>query len=119
MYGRAAPDKKLMKIDSSDNNKETYLFKHGNGRQVCTLQILYLTMLTESDVSSIASQPTLVRPMADLDLLCKKKTLGTYSDLSLKYALGAQSTVSIGAPQRYHVDRSRKSKPRAGLGVEM
>lgn len=34
MYGRSAPDEKLVKIQSSDNNKEDYLFKHGNGFQV-------------------------------------------------------------------------------------
>ncbi len=34
MYGRSAPDEKLIKIQSSDNNKEHYLFKHGNGLQV-------------------------------------------------------------------------------------
>ncbi|CAM9283574.1 unnamed protein product, partial [Hapterophycus canaliculatus] len=34
MYGRSAPDEKLLKIQSSDNNKETYLFKHGNGFQI-------------------------------------------------------------------------------------
>lgn len=36
MYGRSAPDEKLIKIQSSDNNKEDYLFKHGNGFQVGT-----------------------------------------------------------------------------------
>ncbi|CAN0551777.1 unnamed protein product [Ectocarpus sp. 12 AP-2014] len=34
MYGRSTPDEKLIKIQSSDNNKETYLFKHGNGFQI-------------------------------------------------------------------------------------
>ncbi|CAM9826539.1 unnamed protein product [Ascophyllum nodosum] len=34
MYGRTSPDSKLIKIQSSDDNLETYLFKHGNGRQL-------------------------------------------------------------------------------------
>lgn len=34
MYGRSSPDEKLTKIHSSDDNKETYVFKHGNGLQV-------------------------------------------------------------------------------------
>lgn len=34
MYGRSSPEEKLIKIQSSDNNKEPYLFKHGNGFQV-------------------------------------------------------------------------------------
>eukprot|EP00903_Cladosiphon_okamuranus_P017103 g15758.t1 len=34
MYGRSSPDEKLIKIQSSDNNKEPYLFKHGNGFQI-------------------------------------------------------------------------------------
>ncbi|CAM9897851.1 unnamed protein product [Ectocarpus sp. 4 AP-2014] len=34
MYGRSTPDEKLIKIQSSDNNKDTYLFKHGNGFQI-------------------------------------------------------------------------------------
>eukprot|EP00752_Nemacystus_decipiens_P012158 g10777.t1 len=34
MYGRSSPDEKVIKIQSSDNNKEPYLFKHGNGLQI-------------------------------------------------------------------------------------
>eukprot|EP00904_Undaria_pinnatifida_P002081 jgi/Undpi1/11874/HiC_scaffold_4.g01573.m1 len=34
MYGRSSPDEKLTKIHSSDDNKETYVFKHGNGLQL-------------------------------------------------------------------------------------
>ncbi|CAM9285664.1 unnamed protein product, partial [Choristocarpus tenellus] len=34
MYGRSSPDAKLSRIDTSDNNGEHYLFKHGNGHQI-------------------------------------------------------------------------------------
>lgn len=43
MYGRSSPDEKLIKIQSSDNNNETYLFKHGNGFQVSDLPLGILT----------------------------------------------------------------------------
>ncbi|CAM9314796.1 unnamed protein product, partial [Discosporangium mesarthrocarpum] len=38
LYGRPSSDAKLVRIDSSDNNGEPYLLKHGNGRQVKGLE---------------------------------------------------------------------------------
>jgi hypothetical protein len=37
LYGRPDPDAKLQRVDTSDNNGEPFLFKHGNGRQVSML----------------------------------------------------------------------------------
>ncbi|CAM9852253.1 unnamed protein product [Chrysoparadoxa australica] len=37
-FGRPSSDDRLEKIDSSDNNGDRYLFKHGNGRQIKGLE---------------------------------------------------------------------------------
>lgn len=46
MYGRSSPDEKLIKIQSSDNNNEPYLFKHGNGLQVGSGGVCYALATT-------------------------------------------------------------------------
>lgn len=38
MYGRSGTEGPLQKIDTSDNNGEPYLMKHGNGRQIRGLE---------------------------------------------------------------------------------
>ncbi|KAG5181475.1 hypothetical protein JKP88DRAFT_199885 [Tribonema minus] len=38
LYGRPAQEGRLQRLDSSDNNGEPFLFKHGNGRQIKGLE---------------------------------------------------------------------------------